>query len=78
MPRSCARTAHLIHGEDDGELLAPLRTERRSHVGEVDLEDVAVEEEDRVERLVLRRRGDSPLGGELAQVGFGILGARNA
>jgi len=64
----------LVAGEDDGESLGPPRAHQVVKPGEVLSEDGAVEEQQRRERLVLRRRRDLALGRERAEEGAQLGG----
>ena len=56
--------ADLLAREDDGQACGPVRPDQRGHVGKRLLEDAAVQEEERRERLVLGGGRDVPVRGE--------------
>ena len=52
---------HLVASQDDGEVFRPLGPDNVFEPGQVLVQDVAVEEEERAQRLVLGRRGNPAL-----------------
>ena len=64
--------ADLLAREDDGEARGLARADEGRHLGEGLLEDVAVQEEERRERLVLGGGGDLAVGGEGGEEGVDL------
>ena len=59
MPLSRSTSAWISSRQGDGQVFRTLRTDKAFEPRELDLEYLAIEKEQRVQRLVLRRRGDA-------------------
>ena len=59
--------ADLLAGQDDGQALGPLRADDAVEPWEIELQHVAVQEEQRAQRLVLSRGGHLALDRERAE-----------
>jgi hypothetical protein len=62
--QSLEHGAHLLAGEDDGQPRRPLGAYHAIQPGEIDLQHVAVQEQQGAERLVLGRGGDVTVHGQ--------------
>ncbi len=68
----------LLAREDDGHLLGPAGPLELAKLGQLELEHLAIEEEQRVQGYILGRGRDLALEGQVSEVGADLLGAHLA
>ena len=72
---ACKTRADLLPAQHYGEMLRPARADQIIEPRQTDIQDVAVQEQQRGERLVLGRGGDLPVDGEPGQEAAHLAGA---